>query len=736
MKYLGLLRGLPSSGKSNFITVNNLEQFTLSSDDYRLKLSSPVLNKDGNLVINQEVSGKAWKNLNADLEYRMSNGEFTIIGATNISAKEVNNYRNLCKKYFYHMFIVDFTDISVDKCKIMDKGRGWKSVGSAVIDRMNTKLQNAVISSSIKTIKPEEFMNYIYNIYVPINLDIYNNVYVIGDIHGCYTALKTAMTNFDYEKDAVIFTGDYFDRGIENAEVFKFLYDIKDNKNVFMCIGNHDQRIFKYLRDEDVSHTQFYKSTLEQFKNAGINNKMLRSFCRSLITCAWFTYNYNEYIVTHGGISARMITPLLSDNTYVYGTGNYEDMNDVCDTFAQNTNVIQIFGHRNNDDVDIKINDYCYNVCGFPEYGGSLKHVVINENGITSVYTQNDIIDNNLRYKAIEKYPDRFKITEEDAINLFRHSKYVSEHKFGEISSFNFSKDAFYDDIWNGATVKARGIFFNTNTNKIVARSYDKFFLLNQHECSTIDNFKFPLTCYKKYDGYLGILGYDESTNELVFCSKSMKAPEGEYAQWFKDEMREHLINIYGFVDKLKAYMHKNNVSLVFEVILPDKDEHLIKYNRPEIVFLDMVRNTVDFELLKYDESYKTLNNLSYDDFTKKEKACVIKSKEEFEANFNKFKKATGEGFVFVDADNHMFKLKTYEYEIAKLTRAQQEYYNNIVENNPNVHDIKCPTYQHIKDRYVEYFDTSVVEVVYNNIVTIVEETNKKLVDRHNSAML
>ena len=79
---------------------------------------------------------------------------------------------------------------------------------------------------------------------------------------------------------------------------------------------------FKYLRDDDVSHTQFYKNTLEQFKNAGINNKMLRSFCRSLITCAWFIYNYNEYIVTHGGISARMITPLLSDNTYVYGNEN------------------------------------------------------------------------------------------------------------------------------------------------------------------------------------------------------------------------------------------------------------------------------------------------------------------------------------------------------------------------------------------------------------------------------
>ena len=43
MRYLGLLRGLPSSGKTEFIKEHNLEQFTLSSDDYRLKLASPTL---------------------------------------------------------------------------------------------------------------------------------------------------------------------------------------------------------------------------------------------------------------------------------------------------------------------------------------------------------------------------------------------------------------------------------------------------------------------------------------------------------------------------------------------------------------------------------------------------------------------------------------------------------------------------------------------------------------------
>ena len=166
----------------------------------------------------------------------------------------------------------------------------------------------------------------------------------------------------------------------------------------------------------------------------------------------------------------------------------------------------------------------------------------------------------------------------------------------GNISSFNFSRDAFYDNIWNGATIKARGIFINTNTEKIVARSYDKFFLLDQHECSTIDNFSFPLTCYVKYDGFLGILGYDEETDELVYCSKSMKAPEGDYAQMFKDEVTKHIKD----KKELKKLLKGRNVSLVFEVILPDKDEHIIKYDKSQLVLLDMVKNKIDFYMFEY----------------------------------------------------------------------------------------------------------------------------------------
>ena len=42
------------------------------------------------------------------------------------------------------------------------------------------------------------------------------------------------------------------------------------------------------------------------------------------------------------------------------------------------------------------------------------------------------------------------------------------------ISSFNFTRNAFDKGIWGGLTTKARGLFIDTKNEKIQARSYNK----------------------------------------------------------------------------------------------------------------------------------------------------------------------------------------------------------------------------------------------------------------------
>lgn len=75
-------------------------------------------------------------------------------------------------------------------------------------------------------------------------------------------------------------------------------------------------------------------------------------------------------------------------------------------------------------------------------------------------------------------------------IDDLRANKNIVERKYGDISSFNFSAGAFFNKIWDEQTVKARGLYINTKTGKVVARSYDKFFNIGERPETQMDALK------------------------------------------------------------------------------------------------------------------------------------------------------------------------------------------------------------------------------------------------------
>ncbi|EGS9591693.1 serine/threonine protein phosphatase, partial [Salmonella enterica] len=74
--------------------------------------------------------------------------------------------------------------------------------------------------------------------YADINSDLYRHIWVVGDIHGCYSLLLTrlAKLNFSPDTDLLISTGDNIDRGKENLETLRLL-----NTPWFISVvGNHE----------------------------------------------------------------------------------------------------------------------------------------------------------------------------------------------------------------------------------------------------------------------------------------------------------------------------------------------------------------------------------------------------------------------------------------------------------------------------------------------------------------
>jgi tRNA splicing ligase len=238
--------------------------------------------------------------------------------------------------------------------------------------------------------------------------------------------------------------------------------------------------------------------------------------------------------------------------------------------------------------------------------------------------------------------------------------------------SLNFTREAFFDKEWNDLTIRARGLFVNTKTKEIVARSYEKFFNFEENDSMKLSelrrNMTFPANAYIKYNGYLGIVGYDSEKDELFISTKSSN--QGNHQKYFKIILSK-AINL----DLLKDFCKNQNQSLVFEVIDPINDPHIIEYEEQKIVLLDCIDRTWDFH-----RTYNLYDIAKQFNFVPKYEAFQFKDYNEFykfvedvdNENF-KFEGEYIEGFVIEDSNGLMVKFKTKYYKFWKFMRAIKE---------------------------------------------------------------
>ena len=672
MRKLIILRGAQGSGKSTFIQEKNLERFTLSSDNIRLMFNAPELTIDYTETIPQFNNKKVWQLLFFVLEERMKKGEFTLVDAIHASKEDLTTYKKLAEKYRYRLYILDFTNIPKEEVKKRNKNRvNYKVVPEYSIDRAYKKIATEEISKAFIQIKPENFETILTK--TPKDYNDYQNIHIIGDIHGCYSALKRYFEKNPFqEKDFYIFTGDYFDRGIENVQTFHYLTELMKQKNILFLIGNHEDKIYKYACDDDFIMDYDIQNTIKEFESKGITKANMRGFIKALSQLAYITFRGKTYIITHGGIPYFPKQPLdyYSTNSFMYGIDKYDvDIDEIYNEYMNNQDekIIQIHGHRNYFKNEMDKYPYSYNVEGDIEHGGYLRILTLKNNGSVSfISVKNEVYNPNLLEET--------KIY--NLIKDLRSSKYIYEKELGNnISSFNFTKEAFYNHIWDQMTTKARGIFIDTEKNKIVARSYDKFFQVNERKETKIEEVEntisYPVTFYVKYNGFLGILSIVD--NELFFASKSTNT--GEYVEYFKTIFYQTFAE--KTINNIKEKISKENVTFVFEVIDPINDPHIIKYTKSNLILLDIIKNTSEYKK----ESFESLQNFANkNNIQVKEKAYVAKTKEEFAKIINevtlenyKWNNQYIEGFVIEDSKDFMLKIKSIYYTTWKYLRTKME---------------------------------------------------------------
>lgn len=687
MKQLILLRGAPACGKTTLIKELGWDKYVLSADDIRMQISSPILNKNGEFIISQKVNKIAWDLLFVMLEERMKSGSFTVIDATNSKKIEMSNYKDLASTYGYRVFLIDMTDIPIDVVKQQNKDRAvktpYKWVPEEVIENMYSRFSTQGVPGYIKVI--DRYSDIESQVLInKFDMNKYNEIIVIGDIHGSYVALMDLIQSQGGLKDDCFycFCGDYLDRGNGNLETIKYLLDIYNKKNVLLLEGNHEKHIRDYANSNKIASKEFIARTKKELESdESLTKKSLRMFCRTLAQCAYFNFGPLDFFISHGGISK--FDKYIPTSQLIKGVGEYEEMVDIAkswDNYVDNvyvkengTPIYQVFGHRNVSSEPIFVGKY--NICleDNVEFGGQLRAIKINKDGlIQDISVKNR--DFNSNYEKVST-SDIDKISIEDFVSAAKSNRrMISIKDFDGVSSFNFTREAFTEKVWNDMTVTARGLFIDEENNSIVARGFQKFFNIGErHETELYElakTLKFPVKTYLKENGFLGLVSI--RNGEFFFTSKT--SINSEHSKYLKDIFEETITDENK--EKIKQYLKKNKKTLIFEVMDPENDPHIIKYDSKHLVLLDIVDNTLKFNNI----SFKDLNAYSKSWGVKcKRLVNVIKNIEDFKdfvASCDKYEYKDSltnsyvEGYVFVDSNGFMTKLKTKYYNLWKHMRA------------------------------------------------------------------
>jgi predicted kinase len=533
---------VPCSGRDEFISEYGLEKYTVSENVLRIMVASTNIDIDGTIEVSRRDDRWVSEKIRDILERRFYHGLFTVYKPTNPSPTEITQLKQIAYKYNYKVYCVDFSKVSFNSIKERNENKNIEDrIDIKVLSKMYDRLAYSPLPQGMEIVKPENGEDIFYKIE---DYSRWKKINFIGDIHGCYDALKKLIEPIA-DDELYIFCGDYLDRGIQNVQTIEYLMELSERKNMIFLSGNHERHLKNWANKETIVSQQFQNFTKKELESASISSKKVKRFCDALKECFYGEYHGKRILACHGGVSniPTRIDFIASDQL-ISGVGKYKDGIQVEKSFCRNVeNTILVHGHRNVMNESIHPAPNCYNLENGVEIGGTIRMVSISENDIET----KEIVNTNFGHKS-ETLP------KEEMLNL---SKMMKNH--------------FTD-----------GILINEDEAKIIVRTYKRDEIeVKTHEEIGKGNMKTPSTIYRVLHG--DICGFSSHDGKPVFLG-----PEG-----FEDALRKNVTN--ETVDQLNIYCNQNNASLSF---IWDKAFD-------DIVLIDIFINHISLNRMYYDKLFE-----------------------------------------------------------------------------------------------------------------------------------
>ena len=140
-----------------------------------------------------------------------------------------------------------------------------------------------------------------------INIPIKEDIYVIGDIHGCAYELELMVAKLPLTSDStIVFLGDYIDRGPDSKSVISYILELKRQYHVYPIMGNHEQMLIEYLSEPNSEKGARFiynggSTTLESYSTEPGKYTIPQDHLNFLYSLPLAYYN-EEYFFVHAGV--------------------------------------------------------------------------------------------------------------------------------------------------------------------------------------------------------------------------------------------------------------------------------------------------------------------------------------------------------------------------------------------------------------------------------------------------
>lgn len=314
---LVLLVGPSGSGKSAFAARHFAPTQVLSSDRFR-----GVVADDEN---DQSASRDAFELLHLVAAKRLARGRLTAVDATNVRRGSRRELLRLAREHDLPAVAL-VLDLPVGVCLERNERRPERVVGADVVRRHRASLRDSLGSLAEEGFhavhvlrEPSEVDEAVLRFHrLPTDRrDETAPLDVIGDVHGCRGELEALLVRLGYDirrdeqgraVDAAhasgrkaVFLGDVVDRGPDTAGALRLVMGMVDAGNALAVAGNHEDKLMRALRGNDVRPTAALSASLEQISGEGAEfRRRVREFCEGLV--AHQVLDGGRLVVAHAGL--------------------------------------------------------------------------------------------------------------------------------------------------------------------------------------------------------------------------------------------------------------------------------------------------------------------------------------------------------------------------------------------------------------------------------------------------